>query len=272
MRIPTGGIVRDSSSVAEGTSPTAMESRVLVENGDKKLVIISEELASLAGPGLVENLKASSPGFSDASFRKTALESGLEVVLAVHEAVREEGSVVPIAHAFTTLSDGTLQATHVIANHATVARGADGCVDLAIHVLSTLSAGSGSLELAAGERKLGDRFAITLGADHLLVKQLGPDFEVYRVLAVRELGSPAPQLGIYVGDHPRFAPDSNAASVAGQLFGRPVEWQEARREGVIERQTLVALETTSLHLFLAATTVADAEAMIATAATLRELP
>jgi len=90
------------------------------------------------------------------------------------------------------------------------------------------------------------------------------------VLVVRELGTPAPQMGIYVGIRPAYSPEPNAKQVPGKVLGKPVTWLETNKAGVIERETLIQVDGLSLHLFMAATDQADIDALTTTASTLKD--
>ena len=259
-------------NMTQADAMVQLETRVFLGEGDKQLVVISEELGALAPPALTETLKAASPRLAQANFRETTLPSGLKVVLATHDELPKVADAVPLAHAFSTLPDGTLQATRIFASPGVIAAGGEGCVDFAVSILSTLAPGSGSLDLSAGPRKLGSRFELAVPQGTLIAPQPGPDFTVYRVLVVRELGLPAPQMGIYVGAHPNFTPEANAKQVPGKVLGKPVNWLETTSSsGVVERETLVELPDIAVHLFMAATEATDVEALVKTASTLREV-
>lgn len=269
FRAPEGATPHPpSTNVPLADAATVMETRVSLADGDKRLTVISEELGALAPAALVERLKANSPRLAQATFRETTLPSGLEVVFATHPLPPAVAGDVPLVHAFSTLPDRTLQATRVVVNPEVMAAGGTGCVDLAVRILSTLAPGKRSLDLSAGTRKLG-RFELDVPGGTLIAQQQGPDFDLYRVLVVRELGTPAPQLGIYVGGHPSYSVESNAKKVPGEVLGRSVTWFETTTNAV-ERETLIELPETSLHLFLAASNASDAEALTKTASTLRE--
>jgi len=272
LRAPEGAMSNAPPVSALQSDAVEMETRIFLGDGDKQLVVISEELGALAPLGLAEKLKAASPRLAQANFRETTLPSGLSVVLATHDQPPQAPDAVPLAHAFTTLPDGTLQATRVFASPAVMAAGGNGCVDFAVSILSTLAPGKRSLDLSAGSRKLGTRFELAVPQGTLIAPQQGPDFRVYRVLVVRELGAPAPQLGIYVGTHPSYAPEAGAKQIPGKVLGKSVNWLETIKNGVVERETLVELSDTSVHLFMAASSAADADALASTASTLREVP
>ncbi len=273
LRVPEGAMSNAPPPTATPVDGAVeMETRVFLGDGDKQLVVISEELGALAPASLADKLKAASPRLAQASFRETTLSSGLKVVLVTHDQPPQAGDAVPLAHAFSTLPDGTLQATRIFVSPAVVSEGGKGCVDFAVRLLSTLAPGKGALNLSAGSRTLGTRFELAVPQGTLIAPQQGPDFNVYRVLVVRELGTPAPQMGIYVGTHPTYAPEPNAKPIPGKVLGKSVTWLETAANGVVERETLIQLPDVSVHLFMAASDVTDADALTKTASTLRELP
>ena len=127
-----------------------METRILHADGEKRSSIISEELGALAPDSLADTLKANSPRLAQANFRDATLPSGLKVVFATHNELPSEGQAIPLAHAFTTLPDKTLQATRVFVSSPVIAAGGQGCVDFALRLLSTLAPGKRVLTSARG--------------------------------------------------------------------------------------------------------------------------
>lgn len=268
LKVPKGATSSGlPADVERSEGMVEMETRILLSDGDKQLAIISEELGALAPTSLADTLKVNSPRLTQANFREATLPSGLKVLFATHNELPTPGQAVPLAHAFTTLPDNTLQATRVFVSPSVTGTG---CVDFALKLLSTLAPGKRTLDLSAGERKLSGRFGLTVAQNTLIVTQLGPDAEVHRVLVVRELGTPAPQMGIYVGIRPAYSPEANAKQVPGKVLGKPVTWLETNKAGVIERETLIQVDGLSLHLFMAATDQADIDALTTTASTLKD--
>lgn len=273
LNVPEGAMSSAAPATATPVDEAVeLETRVFLGDGDKQLVVISEELGALAPAGLTDKLKAASPRLAQATFRETTLPSGLKVVLVTHDQPEPAPNAVALAHAFSTLPDGTLQATRVLVSPAVVAAGSEGCVAFAVSILSTLAPGKGVLNLSAGARKLGSRFELAVPQGTLIAPEQGTDFDIYRVLVVRELGTPAPQMGIYVGEHPNYSPEPSAKAIPGKVLGKPVTWLETSANGVVERETLIKLPDVSVHLFMAASDVTDADALTQTASTLRELP
>ncbi|HEY6727373.1 MAG TPA: hypothetical protein VI197_25235, partial [Polyangiaceae bacterium] len=122
---------RPATQLPRAEAATVMETRVSITDGDKQLTVIAEELGARAPAALVERLRANSPRLAQATFRETTLPSGLKVVLVTYDQPPAGSGDVPLAHAFSTLSDGTLQATRVVVNPAVMAAGGTGCVELA---------------------------------------------------------------------------------------------------------------------------------------------
>src|SRR5687768_12873871 len=76
LRVPQGATSSGlPADVEQSAGLVEMETRILVTDGDKQLVIISEELGALAPNSLADSLKANSPRLAQATFREATLPS-----------------------------------------------------------------------------------------------------------------------------------------------------------------------------------------------------
>jgi hypothetical protein len=249
------------------------ETRLFLKSGEHKFVIFSEELFARPGATFLQNVKESDERLTGARFEERTLASGLRAVLVVHDELEAPNEAVPVAHAYTALADDTVQVTHVFVNPAVVAAGSDGCQALALKVLSSLSPGSRQLDLAAGKRRLGDSFELDVPQGFGFVHQPGPDFDVFRVFALRELEARPGTLGIYLGHHPSFEPEANAKQRSVKILGKPVTWYEAQVGGLFRGDALVQVAGgTTLHFFFEAPSLAEASELARIAETLRKSP
>jgi hypothetical protein len=90
------------------------------------------------------------------------------------------------------------------------------------------------------------------------------------VYPVRELGLDAPQLGIYIGDHPDFSPDVNAPERAAQILGVSTTWHESQgKAGFIGEALLEQDGRPSVHLSYQAPDRATADQLVHIAESLR---
>jgi hypothetical protein len=256
--------------IMEADPAAERETRLFLKNGENKFVIFSEELLARSGANFLRDVKDSDERLSGARFEERTLPSGLLAVLVVHDELEAPNEAVPVAHAYTALADDTVQVTHVFVNPAVVAAGSDGCQALALRVLSSLAPGSRKLDLAAGKRRLGDSFELDVPQGFSVTPQPGPDFDVFHVVAVRELKAQPATLGIYVGYHPSFEPEKNAKPRSSKILGKPVTWHEAEVDGLFRGDALVDLAGgPSLHFFFAAPSVTEARELARIAETVR---
>lgn len=248
------------------------ETRLFLKKGELKFVIFSEELFAKTTANLLTRIKNADTRLENARFDEVTLASGLRTVFAVHPRLAAPNEAVPVAHAFTSLEDGTVQATHVFVNPEVVAAGSGGCQALALERLRSLAPGTRKLDLTAGTRRLGDEFEIDVPSGFSVSMQAGPDFDVHHVREVREFATGSSSLGVYVGHHPSFSPEPKASKRPSTILGKNVDWHEIESDGFIQGEALVELQGgLALHLFFAAPGRAEADAIERLAATLRRI-
>jgi hypothetical protein len=114
-----------------------------------------------------------------------------------------------------------------------------GCEELSQRLMSTLVAGPRPLALAARDVMLSDRVRARVPAGWAHSTQPGPDFDVHRLERIGELDARNvdPQVGVYFGTAPED-PKPTSRTIAGRMFGRPVQWGVTTREGVLFAEVL----------------------------------
>lgn len=271
---PLAGTEDRARSSLMGPQPADQrETRLLLESGDRMLVILSVELFARPGSHLLEQIPRLDARLANARVAEVALQSGLRATLAVQSELPPVGDAIPLADAFTELSDGTLQLTSVFVNRAVVSAGAQGCQTVAVKLLASLAPGKRQLDMTGGRRELVAGLAIDLPTGVGLLREQGPDFDVFHVYPVRELAADAPQLGIYIGSNPDFSPEANASERAGQILGETVTWHESQgEEGFLGEALLEKADAPSVHLSYRAPDRASADELLHIAESLRRGP
>jgi hypothetical protein len=245
------------------------ETRLLLGSGDLKLVIFSQELLARPSSDLVDAIRR------DAEHEGSILEdiklaSGLRAVIASERTLDTKREAVPVARAYTVLPDETLQVTQVFVSPQVAATGSGGCQGLARKIFETLEAGSARLDLAGGERKLGD-FTLRLPPSFALIPQPGPDFDVYHLIKVGTFGAPRGELGIYVGGYPDFGPNPKAQRFTSSVLGRLVTWHRTQVDGIYRQEALLKLSAeVAIHLFLDAPTLLEVDQLVRIAESLKQ--
>jgi hypothetical protein len=134
---------------------------------------------------------------------------------------------------------------------------------LARKIAKTLTAGKRTLDIAAGERKLGS-LAIKVPAGWSLATQQGPDFTVYHLRSLGTLGGTGPSTcGVYLGGFPSYQykqadvdPKTVKAS-PGKLLGASVQWQTWGTSDTAMTEAMAPHGSETVHVFCAAKTAAD---------------
>jgi hypothetical protein len=269
-------------SIMAAPEADEVETRVFLEHEGQKLVIMTHESLQLAGALSAASAVAAiepmvfTPGAKLTAHALPTADARLHAVAVVPAALDlSDGEAVFVLGVVTALPDGTAQ---LQAYYVDPAAGAAGraCTDVALHVARTLRAGERTLVRSAGERALPGpgNLHIRVAQDWVLTTQEGPDFFVHRLLQLVPLGQTAPEIGVYVGHHPRRPEQPEPATLPGRLFGKAVTWAgpsaEASQRQV--RQLIAELpggEGLQAHVWMVAANQAGLAAVQAMAESLR---
>jgi hypothetical protein len=272
-------IIPREHSVMSAPEADARETRLVIDAGSARVVVMAWELLALAPEDLAASVRAS---LGDAASER---EIGpLELHRARLRAVRArpkmpalKADAALLDAAYVELPDGTVIYLAAYTNEVGLT-GVTGMQALASRVLRSVAPAGRRLPREAGTRELGDLW-VDVPADFVDVTQRGPDFVVYSVYKLCPLGSPQPVLGVYVGDHPSYmsdrAPDVTELLIErtpGRLFGRDITWQAWDADGV---RTLEVIEPAApgrsaplVHVFATAGSASELAELRAIAETL----
>ncbi len=257
------GIMAAPEAVAE-------ETRVVLDAGDERLVLMAWELFATSGGDLAKAVTAEVAKWGD-------LAQGAKVEpLPVPKPLKAAWLAVPGKHnlsreailvlaAYVESADGTVQMLAFYVNPAG-AKDLPGCTALAQSVAQTVGAGAKRLDLAAGRKRFPgagnkDFLALDVPAGFVATTQQGPDFSVYRLRRVSALGEPGASIGIYLGGHPSYqhkqARDENIkfSTAKGKLLGQDVEWHTWNQGPITTTEAILphpGSQGLFLHLFLSA--------------------
>jgi len=258
---PVAGLVplARSHDIMGAPPPDEAETRLFLEEDGRKLVVFAFELDRTPGADVESEVRAfaSLDGFAIA---RRKLDSGLEVVFATPPGLTADGEAVLVDSAFALHPDGTMQWIQVFINPAVDPK--PGCPALVRRMLESLAAGERTLPLAGGPRELGDGIVLDVPPDHTLVTEDGPDFTVHRLSPLLPLGQSHASLGIYVGHHPSWGPDSSAETRPTTLLGKPVVWHRWKDGDVTQVEALVELDEAVVHVFINASDDALADRLV----------
>jgi hypothetical protein len=268
-------------SIMGAPQPEEDESRVVVESGREKLVLMAEEAYAMAGKDFRSNVSRFYKQFEEedktryVAMPEAVSKGGLRYVRVTEEGARkipgEEQQLV--AQRIVSTKDGAVQFLSLYANPE-AAKDWSGVSALAGQILDSVAPGPRSLNRQGRTIPISDRngLSITLPADAATSRERGPDFVVVRCFKLKEFGEPETSLAIYSGGHPDFSPTGNKAKkFPASILGQRIEWFESMKGSEHRLDALVPVpgeDWNVLHLFISAPDSAGLEEMKKTAQTL----
>lgn len=215
------------------------ESRVVLEAGQEKLVLMAHELFALAGDDLENAVRAYVSDWSvdsDVEFEvKPVGKPGFRMFGVTPSSLDTNDETVFTQGFFTGHTDGTTQYLAFYLNQE-AAKDLEGCRALILQIADTIQIGKlKELERDAGTRNLAPlfdepRFQITVPHGYVATVQPGPDFVVRRIRKLVPLGRQSPSIVIYCGGHPSFhylrhpEAENEMEKVEAPLLNTSIEW------------------------------------------------
>jgi len=250
------------------------ETRVMLDAGKERLVLMAWEMFALAGDDLAKAVLADIARSGEEAKGSRVeplvvpkpLADAVLVFPAGHDPKRE---AVLLLSAYVESADGTVQLLAFYVNPAG-AKDMAGCTALAKKLAGTLTAGEKKLNLAAGPRRFpgaGDKdfLVLEVPAGFVASTQTGPDFSVYRLRKVVVMGQPGSAVGIYLGGHPSYQHNQSGGGAKpalskGKLLKQEVEWHNWSRGKLTTSEAILPMPGSGglfLHTFLTAVKPAD---------------
>lgn len=240
VRVPGDAKIRPRGHgiMAAPVSPEE-ETRVFLEAGEEKLVLMVNETFQTAGDDFGRRIEAelNDPGADPPAFKVEAFElqspasRDLPCFIVVPTDMRARGDAVLLRLAFLGLKDKTVLTLGVYVNPKAF-EDRPACERLAAEILASAEPGPKKLEISGGKRSLGG-LEVTVPENWVLTAQDGPDFTVWHFVVLSPFGSQQKTLSLYRGEHPSWAHDqafrgrSDAPPVSmadGTFLGQKTSW------------------------------------------------
>jgi hypothetical protein len=293
VKVPDSAkVIARRASIMAAEEATEEETRIVIDAGKERLVIMTWELFSLKGSDFSKRagkyLKESLP---EAERAKANIEH-----IAMAKTDPDVYALAPVSHdlkreAIMVLSavighpDGTVQFMAFYLNPKG-ATDIPGVTKLARSILGTLGSGKRRLGLAAGSRKLSafeKSLEVQVPKNVAHAVQQGPDFLVHRLSPVAALNDARGSLGIYIGGHPSYQYKQRENRSMGKwkaqvtkkkskLLGSEIEWHRWDKDGWHTAEAILALpgaKNLLLHIFAGGPKASQVDEMIKIAATLK---
>ncbi len=235
MRVPGDATSSTMPFGVMSAPPSLMRQEIVwLGTGDTRVAVVTEELLRTSSdPALVPEGDGVAP---------LGAHGG---VAATPSLLRDADGDVRLLQLFQPAVDGLVVRVSFFTSPDVARTG--GCLELARRLASTVRPGTRRIELDGGARVIGGDWVIDIAAGHALYVDTGPDFSVYRVVAVTPLLGRGGSLGLYFGSHPSFAPPEGATERTTSMLGADVTWYDAADEHSSE--ALVPAESAFVHVF-----------------------
>lgn len=247
------------------------ETRAVIDLGKARFVMMTYEYFALTGTDLKAAIaaekKAQGEPTDTVKLEPLAVAKPLTAIADILPATKGDAEANLIYAAWIGNSDSTVQLLAFYIN-PDGAKAATSWAQLARNIALTLKPGKRTLDTKAAAHKLGEgkeAMTITTPDGWAASTQPGPDFTVYRLRKLANLGAPAASCGIYLGNHGSYQytqQDIDKAKVKptpGKLFKTAVTWQTWTASG---RSTTEAMAkhpsgSATVHAFCSAGTEAE---------------
>jgi hypothetical protein len=222
-----------SASIMGAPEPNETETRVVCEDGDKKMVVMAWELFKRAGDDYSAEARKYIGGWFES--QKTEMEPwAMEPNAIGGLATKPDASAEAILYGACLYrhKDGTVQLVGVFFNKK-LNEDPEACVKTSRAILASIQSDQRTLLLGETQRfnlSQDSALVVTLPPEWSCATQRGIDFDVHRLYEVKELGKPARQCGIYYGGFPSLHHESMkiepklVQQKKGSLLGTPLEW------------------------------------------------
>jgi hypothetical protein len=209
------------------SAPTAEaeETRVVIDAGSQRLVVMAYETFALAGENFEDDIgKKLNTDSVKSAVHPWPVPPPLRAYAFSPDAPTKNKAANLVMGLYVIRPDRTIQMLEAYVNP-------EGASDfprisgLVKAIFGTVAAGRKELNRAGGDRELWPSTFITLPSDYVITVQNATDFVVYHVRKLAIFGKPAMSIGVYFGDHPSQDGRYSRKETL-KLFGKSVDWRE----------------------------------------------
>ncbi len=240
MMVPEGaGLSPMTASIMSAPEPEALHSRVYLELGDEKYVVMVSELFQRAGEGFSESIAV-----AGSRLERLELLNGGSVTVQLPEVLDTSTEAVLVAQVTVQHPDSSLQTIHFYVNPQ-AATDAAACHAMVMASVRSLAVGpralqvGGPVSLPTGPAD--ETLNLILPDGWTTYQRTGPDFVVHHL---QEIGTTADAGAfglVYFGGHPSPMSDGSGQKVERSLFGAPQSFTRFGNGEAVAWEALVAV-------------------------------
>jgi hypothetical protein len=206
------------------------ETRVIFDAGQEKLFLVVQESFAFAGDDFEKDVRDWVAKWKG-EYRIEPMQLPTKGLIGVAVNPRNVpdhsryDDATFVEGVFLVSHDRTIQSFDVCVN-AAAEKDMEGCRAIGDRILRSVAPGKKKLRLGPGERRLAFskdmEISILVPKDTAVIRQVGPDFLIQRLIVLGRLGAESGRIGIYLGAYPEFQAGTTVDN--GTIFGKKVEW------------------------------------------------
>jgi hypothetical protein len=217
--------------------------RIDVNAGSQKMVLLAEELFARAGRQFEEGVKQKATLLpAKVKIESWPLPEPLRGYACIPVSPDKDKEANLVLGLYVAQADGTVEELAFFVNQAGAVNFSE-ALELARSIARSVTPGKRRLEISAGERILrgyASDLVITVPEGFVATEQQGTDFLVHHLRKITEFTDPPEDIGIYMGDAPSQNGESAKENGTGILLGQTAHWYEEEvdldgRKGLFDR-------------------------------------
>ncbi|MCL2352357.1 MAG: copper amine oxidase N-terminal domain-containing protein, partial [Firmicutes bacterium] len=236
------------------------ETHIIIEKNGQKLALYVEELFNKASVNLGDDAKKILT-VTKGIFESPVANGKVENVKLIPDVYEGDDGII-VRKALIRTQDNLLVYAAVFADPETFGETKDDCIKMAESIIDSIGEGTRQINRQPHEESLSG-FTISLQQDYILTYQLGPDFSVYYIRKLVNVGEIQPYMGVYFGNFPSYDGTKSFIAISGKTLGQNINWhQEARTiDTDTQIETLVKINDDGwaqyMHIFVYPGTESD---------------
>lgn len=213
------------------------ETRVVFQDGEKKLVVMADELFAVAGNDYGTRISEHLKGWAkEEECEFNIADVNKQVMAGIPKMPNLKDDAILCGAAFVRNKDDTVQRIGIYFNPEFY-KTPEICSEWTKKILASIDFGSRKVAIEKGKKIFefpGAQWS--MGVDfpegYVVTTQMGIDFLVYHILEIVPLGNNGKEIGIYFGGHPSYQHEKlekdkiDKKSRNALLFGKQKEWTQ----------------------------------------------
>jgi len=236
IEMPKGSKIEGRGyNIMSAPEPDTKETRVVFDDGNKRLVLMAGEIFKTAGEKFEEEAVEALRTWGEYEKTKfTTRKIGEGTIIGIPDSYNTEDEAILYSAVFVKNFDNTVLRLAVYFNPEFHKANAIAQA-LTEKIIKSIKPGSRKLSTIKGTKAFdifSDQYELVIDfpGNFCYYTQKGPDFLIHHVIELVEFGSDGKSIGIYIGNHPGYLHEQydpgelNIEKADIELFGKKIPW------------------------------------------------